>query len=276
MKHSRNLKQTLTAAPHLVWCVLFIIAPMLFVVYYTFTDKDGNFTLNNIVELTDPAYLTTFGRSIWYAIIATVLCLLVAYPLASFICKMKPHTQQLCIMLIMLPMWTNFLIRTYTLTQILEKNGIINSFLGLIGIGPIEFLGTGAAVVFGMVYNFLPYMVLPIHSVLSKMDNRLIEAAADLGCTPAQTLFKVKLPLSLSGIVSGVTMVFVPSISTFYISQVMSKRTIILVGDAIERQFMSNYNYNMGATLSAVLMVLVLLSMKIMNRYGDKETGVVA
>jgi spermidine/putrescine transport system permease protein len=276
MKKTRTFKQSVTAAPHMVWCVLFIIAPMLFVLYYSFTDKDGKFTLDNIKELFDAAYLTTFGHSIFYALIATLICLVISYPLASAICKFKPHTQQLCMMLIMLPMWTNFLIRTYTLTQILEKNGIINSFLGLFGIEPIEFLGTGAAVVFGMVYNFLPYMVLPIHSVLSKMDNRLIEAAADLGCTPARTLFLVKLPLSLSGIISGVTMVFVPSISTFYISQVMSKRTIILVGDAIERQFMSNYNYNMGAALSLVLMILVILSMRIMNRYGDGEEGVVA
>ncbi len=276
MKKGLSRGQLLTTSPHIVWCVLFIIAPLLFVLYYSFTDANGNFTFDNLIDLFDPAYLTTFGRSIWYAILATVICLAVSYPLAAFIAKMKPHTQQLCIMLIMLPMWTNFLIRTYTLTQILEKNGIINSFLGLFGIGPIEFLGTGAAVVLGMVYNFLPYMVLPIHSVLSKMDNRLIEAAADLGCTPFQTLMKVKLPLSLSGIISGITMVFVPSISTFYISQVMSKRTIILVGDAIERQFMSNYNYNMGATLSLVLMILILLSMRIMNKYGDKSEGVVA
>ncbi len=273
---NKSLMRSLTASPHVVWCILFIVAPMIFVAYYTFTDGDGGFTLENIRAMADASYLTTFGRSIWYALAATLICLVVAYPLASCICRMKPHTQQLCIMLIMLPMWTNFLIRTYSLTQLLAENGIINTALSYIGIGPIQFLGTGAAVVFGMVYNFLPYMVLPIYSVLSKMDKRLIEAAADLGCTPLATLLRVKLPLSLSGIVSGVTMVFVPSISTFYISQAMSKRTIILVGDAIERQFMSNYNYNMGATLSAVLMILVLLSMRIMNRYGNKEEGVVA
>ncbi len=276
MKH-RSLGQSMAAAPHIVWCVLFIVAPLLFVLYYSFTDAEGAFTLKNIQELANPQFLSTFGRSIWYAILATIVCLLIAYPLASCITKMKVRTQALCVMLIMLPMWTNFLIRTYTLTQILEKNGIINTLLNkLFGMEPIAFLGTGTAVVFGMVYNFLPYMVLPIHSVLSKMDNKLIEAAADLGCNPWVTLWKVKLPLSLSGIISGVTMVFVPCISTFYISQVMSKRTISLVGDAIERQFMTNSNFNIGATLSLVLMILIFLSMRIMNKYGDKNEGVVA
>ena len=266
----------MAAAPHIVWCVIFIIVPLLFVAYYAFTDKEGHFTLSNLSVLTSPLYMSTLGRSVIYAVIATVVCLFIAYPLAYFLSRMKVRYQQLFVMLIMLPMWTNFLIRTYTLTQILEKNGIINSLLGKLGIGPIQFLGTGAAVVFGMVYNYLPYMVLPIYSVLVKLDHRLVEAATDLGCNGFQTLTRVVLPLSVSGIISGVTMVFVPSISTFYISQAMSKRTITLFGDVIEAQFKVNNNYQVGAMLSAILMILVLLSMWVMNKFGDKDGEVIA
>ena len=276
MQKKRTFMQSLAAMPHLVWCLLFIIAPLLFVLYYSFTDRDGNFTLTNIASLADSSYLTTFGRSLWYAFLATVICLFLAYPLALALSRMKARHQPLFVMLIMLPMWTNFLIRTYTLTQILETNGIINALLAKIDLGPIHFLGTPAAVIFGMVYNFLPYMVLPIYSVVVKLDRRLIEAAADLGCNQMRTLTKVILPLSVSGIVSGVTMVFVPSVSTFYISKKMSTGTIEMVGDSIEREFMTAYNYHMGATLSLVLMVLILISMFVMNRFGDKEGEVVA
>lgn len=272
----KSLMQSMAAAPHIVWCVIFIIVPLLFVAYYAFTDKEGHFTLSNLSVLTSPLYMSTLGRSVIYAVIATVVCLFIAYPLAYFLSRMKVRYQQLFVMLIMLPMWTNFLIRTYTLTQILEKNGIINSLLGKLGIGPIQFLGTGAAVVFGMVYNYLPYMVLPIYSVLVKLDHRLVEAATDLGCNGFQTLTRVVLPLSVSGIISGVTMVFVPSISTFYISQAMSKRTITLFGDVIEAQFKVNNNYQVGAMLSAILMILVLLSMWVMNKFGDKDGEVIA
>lgn len=265
------------AAPHVVWSVLFILAPLAFVFYYAFTDKTGAYTLNNVKELGSANYLDIFTRSLCFALAATAICLLVAYPLAYAISRAKPRSQKICIMLTMLPMWMNFLIRTYSIMAILEDTGFLNSLLGRIGLPPLHIINTGGAVIFGMVYNYLPYMVLPIYTVLSKLDNRLLEASADLGCTPMQTFFKVVMPLSRSGVVSGVTMVFVPSVSTFYISQKLGGGKFQLIGDVIERQFQSAYNYNLGAAMSLVLMVLILLSLAVMNRYSDEgEGGLVA
>jgi hypothetical protein len=267
----------LMAAPHVVWSVLFILAPLAFVFYYAFTDKTGAFTLNNVKELGSANYFDIFTRSLCFALAATAICLLVAYPLAYAISRAKPRSQKICIMLTMLPMWMNFLIRTYSIMAILEDTGFLNSLLGRIGLPPLHIINTGGAVIFGMVYNYLPYMVLPIYTVLSKLDNRLLEASADLGCTPTQTFFKVVMPLSRSGVVSGVTMVFVPSVSTFYISQKLGGGKFQLIGDVIERQFQSAYNYNLGAAMSLVLMVLILLSLAVMNRYSDEgEGGLVA
>ena len=272
-KHKKSWMARLMAAPHVVWSILFILAPLAFVFYYAFTDKTGAFTLNNIKELGSASYLDIFTRSLCFALAATAICLLVAYPLAYAISRAKPRSQKICIMLTMLPMWMNFLIRTYSIMAILEDTGFLNSLLGRIGLPPLHIINTGGAVIFGMVYNYLPYMVLPIYTVLSKLDNRLLEASADLGCTPMQTFFKVVMPLSRSGVVSGVTMVFVPSVSTFYISQKLGGGKFQLIGDVIERQFQSAYNYNLGAAMSLVLMVLILLSLAVMNRYSDEEEG---
>ena len=275
--HNKSWMARLMAAPHVVWSILFILAPLAFVFYYAFTDKTGAFTLNNIKELGSASYLDIFTRSLCFALAATAICLLVAYPLAYAISRAKPRSQKICIMLTMLPMWMNFLIRTYSIMAILEDTGFLNSLLGRIGLPPLHIINTGGAVIFGMVYNYLPYMVLPIYTVLSKLDNRLLEASADLGCTPMQTFFKVIMPLSRSGVVSGVTMVFVPSVSTFYISQKLGGDKFQLIGDVIERQFQSAYNYNLGAAMSLVLMVLILLSLAVMNRYSDEgEGGLVA
>ena len=271
MTRARSLWRTVAAAPHMVWSVLFIVAPLLFVLYFAFTDKDGQFSFSNILDLFTADYLIIFLRSLCFAVIATFICLVIAYPLAYFISRMKKHVQGILILLIMLPMWMNLLIRTYCWMNLLETNGLINSLLGT----DFTMLGTSGAVILGMVYNFLPYMVLPICTVMQKIDTSLLEAAGDLGCNPFLTVFKVVFPLSLSGIISGVTMVFVPCISTFYISQKMGGGAFDLVGDTIERQFMANTNYNMGAALSLVLMVLVLLSMAVMNRFGDEDGGVV-
>ena len=271
--HNKSLMARLMAAPHVVWSVLFILAPLAFVFYYAFTDKTGAFTLNNVKELGSASYLDIFTRSLCFALAATAICLLVAYPLAYAISRAKPRSQKICIMLTMLPMWMNFLIRTYSIMAILEDTGFLNSLFGRIGLPPLHIINTGGAVIFGMVYNYLPYMVLPIYTVLSKLDNRLLEASADLGCTPMQTFFKVIMPLSRSGVVSGVTMVFVPSVSTFYISQKLGGGKFQLIGDVIERQFQSAYNYNLGAAMSLVLMVLILLSLAVMNRYSDEEEG---
>ena len=273
--NKKTLIQKAAAAPHIVWSVLFIIAPLIFVMYYAFTDKEGSFTVSNFTELFQASYLEIFLRSVCFAFLATVICLVLAYPIAYFISKANPKTQKILIMLVMLPMWMNFLIRTYSWMALLEDTGIINTFLGFFGIGPVHMINTAGAVILGMVYNYLPYMIIPIHSVLSKVDVRLLEAAADLGSNPFTVITKVVFPLSIPGIVSGITMVFVPSISTFYISQKLGGGNFDLIGDTIERQFQTAYNYNLGASMSFVLMLLIIISMTIMNKYADDDGGVI-
>lgn len=270
----KTYRQYLLATPHMLWCVLFIVAPLLFVLYYAFTGQDGIFSFENFAKFfTKDAFLITFGRSMLYALVATVVCLLIAYPLAYCIAQMKVRHQSMMVMLLMLPMWMNFLVRTYSLTQLLDNNGLINQALGAVGIPAVHFLGTPAAVVLGMVYNYLPFMVIPIYNVMAKLDKRLIEAARDLGATPVQTLLRVILPLTVSGIISGITMVFVPSISTFYVSKAMSNGKVYLIGDLIETEFLALNNYHLGSALSLILMVLILVSMFVMDKFGDEAEG---
>ncbi len=261
MTKTRSKLRALLAAPHIVWCILFIIVPLLFVLYYAFT-KDNSFSFAHFGEMFSNAiYFSTFLRSLCYALLATVICLLIAYPLAYVLSRMGEGRQGIMITLLMLPMWINFIIRTNSLISIVKLFG---------------FFGTPAAVILGMVYNYLPYMILPIYTVLTKMDRRYIEAAHDLGCTRFETLTKVVLPLSVSGIISGVTMVFVPSVSTFYISTALGGNKTPLVGDMIESRFLGTggaINYSMGALLSFVLMLLIFISMGIMNRFSDDEDG---
>ena len=273
MKH-KNMQSWL-AAPHAVWSLLFIIAPLIFVGYYAFTDKEGAFTLDNVANALSRSTLIIFFRSISFALIATFICLVIAYPLAYALSKSKVSTQKIMIMLVMLPMWMNFLIRTYSWMAILEDTGFINQILMKIGLEPVHMINTSGAVILGMVYNFLPYMILPIYSVMSKIDRRLVEAAQDLGCSGIHVLTKVTLPLSMSGIISGVTMVFVPSISTFYISQKLGGGNFALIGDTIERQFQTSYNYNLGAAISLILMVIIIVCMAVMNHFSDEDGGVV-
>ena len=272
----RSLLGKAPAAPYLVWSVLFIIAPLIFVAYYAFTDKDGHFTTENFGSLATAEYAEIFLRSACFAFLATIICLVIAYPVAYYISKTSPKTQKILMVLVMLPMWINFLIRTYSWMAILEDTGLLNTALGYIGLGPYHMINTSGAVILGMVYNFLPYMILPIYTSLSKLDPRLVEASADLGCNSTRTLFHVILPLSRSGIISGITMVFVPSISTFYISQKLGGGKFDLIGDTIERQFQTAYNYNLGSAISFVLMILIILSMTVMNRFGEEEGGMVA
>lgn len=269
----KSFLQKAAAAPHMVWAVLFIIAPLIFVVYYAFTDSEGSFTFSNISELFQASYLEVFLRSLCFAFLATVLCLLIAYPIAYFMSKASPKAQKILIMLVMLPQWLNFLIRTYSWMALLEDTGIINSILGVFGLEPLHMINTSGAVILGMVYNYLPYMIIPLHSVISKIDVRLLEAASDLGCSPFRVIYRVVFPLSISGVVSGVTMVFVPSISTFYISQKLGGGNFDLIGDTIERQFQTAYNYNLGAAMSFVLMLIILASMAIMSRYSGEDDG---
>ena len=271
-QNQRSLLQRYAAAPHITWAVLFILAPLLFVAYYAFTNGDGGFTLQNVGNFFTPTYLKIFFRSLKLAIIATVICLLIGYPIAYFISRCKPKTQRILVLLLMLPMWMNFLIRTYAIMVLIQDTGIINSFLGIFGIGPIPMLGTEGAVVLGMVYDYLPYMILPIYSVMAKLDYRLVEAAADLGCNGFAVLRKVIFPLSVSGVISGVTMVLVPSISTFYISQKLGGADMLMIGDVIEQQYNAS-NYHMTASLSLVLMLILLIGLAIVNRYSDEDEG---
>ena len=266
MKKSNSV---LLSVPYIIWMVIFTLIPLGVVGYYALTDPDtGVFTWSNIMEL--GTYLPVFGRSIGYAVISALLCLLLGYPVAYFIAHRGPLGQKILYMLVMLPMCMSFLLRTLAWVGLLQDTGIINNFLDAIGVGRLPLIRTPGAVVLGMVYNYLPYMILPLYSIIVKIDNRLIEAAEDLGCTPAQTFIKVVLPLSMPGIVSGLTMVLVPAVSTFYISQKLGG-TEMLIGDVIERLFKQGNNANLGAALSLVLMVLVFACTGIMNKITGSD-----
>ena len=267
----RSLFQRAAAAPHIVWAILFIIAPMIFVVYFAFTDMDGNFTFQNVLSLGQ--YGNTILLSIAFALIATVVCLIIGYPLAYFMSRTSPKAQKVLLVLLMLPMWCNLLIRTYALMALLDNGGLLNSLLESIGLDRVTIVGTNFGVILGMIYDFLPYMVLPIFTVMTKLDKRYIEASHDLGCNNAQTMFRVVVPLTMSGVVSGVTMVFVPSISTFYISQKLGAGKIDLVGDTIERLFQNSSTYNVGAIMSLGMMILIIISVCVMNKFSDGEEG---
>ena len=261
----------IAAAPYVVWMAIFVIIPLLFIVGYAFTNASGSFTLENFSNL--GVYAPVFKNSFLQAGIATGVCLLIGYPFAYILSNERPAVQKVAILLIMLPMWCNLLIRTYALMALLDNGGLLNSFLESIGMQRLPIVGTDFGVILGMIYDFLPYMVLPIFTVMTKLDNRYIEAAHDLGCSNLQTLFRVVVPMTVSGVVSGVTMVFVPSISTFYISQKLGAGKIDLVGDTIERLFQNTSTYGVGATMSLIMMVLIIVSVCVMNRFTDNEEG---
>lgn len=268
--NKKDLRRSSPVLPHTIWSFLFIVLPLFFVLYYAFTDSDGKFTFANILGLGD--YTQTFLLSISMSVIATMICVIIAYPLAYFISKANKEHQKMLLFLVLVPMWINLLIRTYSMMAIMDDEGMLNKFLSVLHLGTVHLIGTKGAVIFGIVYDFLPYMVLPIYTVMSKLDKSLIEASSDLGCSKFQTLIKVILPLTKSGIISGVTMVFVPSISTFYISQKLGGGTFDLIGDTIERQFSNPSTYNIGAAISLVMMILILLSLYIMNKFtGDSD-----
>lgn len=263
----------LAGAPYLVWAALFIIVPLGMVAYYAFTDSEGAFTLANITEISK--YTDTFILSIWLGLLATVICLLIAYPLAYIMAQKGPQKQSTMTMLIMLPMWMNFLLRTYSWMTILEDYGLINTLITSLGLDPVQLINTRGAVVLGMVYNFLPYMILPIYTVMLKTDHSLVEAAQDLGGNKLAVFKNVTVPLSVPGVVSGFTMVFVPSVSTFYISQKLGGTGTILIGDIIETQFQTANNFHLGASLSFILMILIFICLAVMNRFSDDDGGVI-
>lgn len=271
MKKS-SLTKKLTAAPYLVWAAIFIIVPLIFVLIYSVTDSQGNFTLEFISDI--GKYKDVMLNSIWLGFIATVISLVIAYPLAYIMARTTANVQRTMMILVMLPMWMNLLIRTYSMMIIMQDTGIINNLLISLNLPTVHMINTQGAVVFGMVYNYIPYMILPLYSIMAKMDMNLIEAAEDLGANKLRTFMDVILPLTLPGIASGFTMVFVPSVSTFYISKKLGGNTFSLIGDVIEMQFKSANNYNLGAALSLVLMVLIIICMMVMNRFtGDDDDG---
>lgn len=246
---------------YLVWAVLFIIISLVMVLYFSFTDGSGHFTLEHFQRFMTGSTLGTLGRSLKVALITTIICLLIGYPLAYIISGMRSNFRTTAIMLVVIPMWMNFLLRTYGWVTILSKNGILNSLLKPLGFGPLDLLYTEGAVVLGMVYNFLPFMVLPIYTVLEKLDQGLIEAAADLGADRLRTFLKVIFPLSLPGVASGISMVFIPAISTFEITALLGGNKTNLIGNVIEQQFTVTGDWNYGSALSMVLMVFLVVSL---------------
>ena len=283
MKKKSSLMTHIAGSPYIVWAVLVIIVPLCMVAYYAFTDKSGNFTFDNMLSI--GKYTDTIVLSIWLGLLATVISLVVAYPLAMIMASKGPEKQSRMTMLIMLPMWMNFLLRTYSWMTILEDNGLLTSGLNYIvesinnlagfSLEPIHLINTRGAVVLGMVYNFLPYMILPIYTVMLKADRSLVEAAQDLGGNKLDVFRNVTIPLSVPGIVSGFTMVFVPSVSTFFISQKLGGTGTTLIGDIIETQFQTANNFNLGASLSFVLMILIFICLAVMNKFSDDDGGVV-
>ena len=262
--------QSLPATPYILWMALFIIIPLGMVVFFALTDPQGNFTLENIAR--GGEHMGVLLRSIKLAAIATALCVLIAYPLAYILSRKKGFQKQTLFIMVMLPMWMNFLLRTFAWMTILENNGLINKFLGLFGIGPLQMINTQGAVILGMVYNYIPFMILPIYTTMCKIGDDVIEAAHDLGGNTFQVMARVVIPLSLPGVSTGITMVFVPAISTFIISKMLGGGTNLLIGDIIELQFLGNsYNPNLGSAISLVLMVVVLLCMSIMSNFDDEE-----
>ena len=266
--------RSIAAAPHIFWAVLFIVLPLVIVVFYAFTNAEGIFSFENILSLTD--YAPIFGLSIELAIIATAICLVIGYPLAYIIAKSKPKNQKFYIMLIMLPMWTNLLIRTYSIMALLDDGGFINSILMTVlkvDEPVIHVIGTKGAVIFGMVYDFLPYMVLPIYTCISKIDKHMWEAAQDLGCNEMKTFTKVTLPLSLPGVISGITMVFMPSVTTFFIPRMLGGGNSMMFGDLIELNFLTEGNWNVGSALSLIMMILIMISLGILRKADPEGEG---
>lgn len=272
MNQNKTLLQRVSAVPHIVWTVLFILVPLVFIAYYAFTDRNFSFTVEYFKTFFTPYYFSIFLRSIKLALIATIICLIIGYPAAYFMSRASARAQTMLMTVIMMPMWMNFLLRTFSLVSIFKNDtGLLNALLTALHLPNHSIFGTETAIVIGMVYDFLPYMILPIFSVMVKIDSRLIEAAGDLGCNSAKTMLKVVMPLSVPGVISGFTMVFVPSISTFYISQQLSGNKIQLIGDIIEVNYYQDPHF--AAAFSFALMSVLLISIAVMSKFSDNESG---
>lgn len=271
----KNNKRLL-AGPYLFWSVAFVVIPLLVIVYYAFTTDTGAFTFANLAEITTPENLKALGISILLSFFSTVVCLLLAYPLAMILCAKNVNQSSFIVLIFILPMWMNFLLRTMAWQTLLEKTGVINSVLNFLHLPALEIINTPYAIILGMVYNFLPFMVLPIYNVLIKIDKDVLNAARDLGANPLQTFLKITLPLSVPGVISGITMVFVPALTTFVISDLLGGGKILLIGNVIEQSFKQNSNWHVGSGLSLVLMVFIIASMALVAKYDkDGEEGTI-
>jgi len=268
----KNKKRLLTG-PYLFWAIAFIIIPILMVFYYGLTDADFKFTLLNLAEITTPENLKALGLSLLLSFISTVICLILAYPLAMILSQKNTSHSSFIVLIFILPMWMNFLLRTLSWQTLLEKNGIINTFLSFLHLPALNIINTPYAIILGMVYNFLPFMVLPIFNVLAKIDKDVINAARDLGANPIQVFTKIILPLSVPGVISGITMVFVPALTTFVISDILGGSKILLIGNVIEQEFTQSYNWHAGSGLSLVLMFFIVISMALISKYDKDGEG---
>ena len=271
MRRRQALKsRKLLSGPYLFWAVSFIIIPLLMILYYGLTDKSGNFTLMNLAQITTQENLKALGLALLLSFVSTLICLILAYPLAMILSEKNVNQTSFIVLIFILPMWVNFLLRTLAWQNLLEKNGVINMILHFFHLPDLTLINTPGAIILGMVYNFLPFMVLPIYNVLSKIDKDVIFAARDLGANSLQTFSKIILPLSVPGIISGITMVFVPSLTTFVISDLLGGSKILLIGNVIEQEFKQGSNWNTGSGLSLVLMIFIIASMAMIAKY-DKE-----
>ena len=261
------------AGPYLFWAVSFVVIPLLVIVYYAFTSDDGSFTFANLAQITTPENLKALGMSILLSFLSTVFCLLLAYPLAMILSEKNMNQTSFIVLIFILPMWMNFLLRTLAWQTLLEKNGVINNILHFLHLPEQSLINTPGAIVLGMVYNFLPFMILPIYNVLAKIDRDVLYAARDLGANNMQTFFKIILPLSVPGVISGITMVFVPSMTSFVISNILGGSNTLLIGNIIEQEFTYNFNWNLGSGLSFVLLVFTLISMGLMSVFDKSEGG---
>ncbi len=268
--NNAQLKKKLLGTPYFLWSLIFILIPLGMVFYYGLTDRSGAFTLNNIISITTAEHAKALWLALLLSLIATVLCLLLAYPLAMILCNMGVNQHSFIVLIFILPMWMNFLLRTMAWQTLLEKTGVINSILNFLHLPALKIINTPYAIVLGMVYNFLPFMVLPIYNALSKIDRSIIHAAKDLGANNIQVFFKITLPLSVPGIISGITMVFIPALTTFVISKLLGGSKVLLIGNVIEEEFTQASNWHLGSGLSIVLMLFIIVNM-VLSAIFDKD-----
>ena len=273
MKNRSRLLRQMLSGPYMLWSAAFIIIPLLMIFYYGLTNADGGFTLLNLAKITTPENLKALGLALLLSFISTVICLLLAYPLAMILTTLGVNQSSFVVLIFILPMWMNSLLRIIAWQNLLEKNGVINMVLNFLHLPNLEIINTPYAIVLGMVYDFLPFMVLPLYNVLSKMDKDVINAARDLGANSVQTFLRIILPLSVPGIISGITMVFVPALTTFVISELLGGSKILLIGNVIEQEFKQGSNWNVGSGLSLVLMIFIIISMALIAKYDKNGEG---